>query len=94
MGGAQGLPVEIVKINDKRIHSNFKSLVLLNIQHKIMIMLNFTKHLEANTVGQFSITWFNNCVLGNSGQITNPIIVKVDPIPYYSIRVHSCLRIY
>ena len=30
--------------------------------------------------------WFNDCVLGKSGQVANPIIAMVDPIPYYSIR--------
>ena len=29
--------------------------------------------------------WFNDYVLDKSGQIANPIIAKVDPIPYYSI---------
>ena len=40
------------------------------------------------------IAWFNDCILGKSGQIANPTIVKVDPVPYYSIRTHLCLRIY
>ena len=29
------------------------------------------------------IVWFNDCVLVKSGQIANPIIVMVDPVPYY-----------
>ena len=41
--------------------------------------------LQFITVGQFLI---NNCILGKSGQIVNPVIVKVDPVPYYSIRAH------
>ena len=41
----------------------------------------------------FLIVWFNDCVLGKSGQIANLIIAKVDSILYYSIRVCLCLRI-
>ena len=34
-----------------------------------------------------------NCIifLGKSGQITNPIIVMVDPITFYSIHIRLCL---
>ena len=34
------------------------------------------------TIGRFLIVWFNDwqCVLGKSGQITNPIITIVNPI--------------
>ena len=45
------------------------------------------------TVGRFLIAWFNDCVLGKTGQIVNPIIAMVNPVPYYSIRARSCLRI-
>ena len=27
------------------------------------------------------IAWFNDCILEKSGQIANPIIAKVDPVP-------------
>ena len=37
---------------------------------------------ERYTVGRVLNAWFNDCVLGKSGQSTNPIIAKVDPIPY------------
>ena len=46
------------------------------------------------TVGLVLIAWFNNYVLVKSGQIANPIIAVVDPVPYCSIRTHFCLRIY
>ena len=36
------------------------------------------------TVEWVLIVWFNDSVLGKSGQIANLIIVKVDPLPYYS----------
>ena len=39
------------------------------------------------TVGQFLINTPGNCVLGKSDQITNPIIVNVNPVLYYSIHV-------
>ena len=32
-----------------------------------------------NTVGWLLITWFNDCVLDELGQIANPVIAKVDP---------------
>ena len=35
-----------------------------------------------NTIGRFLIAWFNECVLGKSGQIANPIIAMVDPVLY------------
>ena len=41
-----------------------------------------------HTVEKFLIVWFNNCVLGNSGQIANPIIVMVDPVLYYIVYSH------
>ena len=31
---------------------------------------------------------YNNCILVNSGQIANPIIMMVDPVPYYSIHMY------
>ena len=34
------------------------------------------------TIGQLFIAWFNDCILGKSRQIVNPIIVKVDPVLY------------
>ena len=37
--------------------------------------------------------WFNDCVLGKSGQIVNPLIAMVDPVPYYSVQAGLCLRI-
>ena len=40
-----------------------------------------------NTVGRVLIAWFNDCVLGKSGQIANPIIVMVDPVPYIIVYV-------
>ena len=46
------------------------------------------------TIGQFLIAWFNDCILDESGQNANPIIAKVDPVPYYSIHACLCLRIY
>ena len=39
------------------------------------------------------IAWFNNCILGKSGLIVNPIIAKVYPIPYYSILMFANLLI-
>ena len=42
--------------------------------------LSFSTHRDETTVGWFLIAWFNNCVLGKSGQIMNPtgcIIVHV-----------------
>ena len=44
--------------------------------------------LYPNTVGRVLIAWFNDCILGKSGQIANPIIAMVDPVPYYSMRAH------
>ena len=35
------------------------------------------------TIGRILIVWFIDCVLGKSGQIANPIVVMVDPIPVY-----------
>ena len=46
------------------------------------------------TVGRVLIAWFNDCALGKSGQIANPIIAMVDPVPCYSVRARLCLRIY
>ena len=40
------------------------------------------------TIGRVLIAWFNDCILGKSGQIANLIIAMVDPVPYYSIRAH------
>ena len=31
----------------------------------------------------------NDCIISKSGQITNPIIVKVDPVPHY---VCECIK--
>ena len=42
------------------------------------------------TVGQVLIAY----VLGKSGQSANPIIVNVDPVPYYYICIHLCSQIY
>ena len=41
-----------------------------------------------NTIGRFLIAWFNECVLGKSGQIANPIIAMVDPVLY--AYVYAC----
>ena len=49
---------------------------------------------RTNTVGRVLTAWFNDCVLGKSGQIANPIIAMVDPVLCYSICAHLCLRIY
>ena len=40
------------------------------------------------TVGRVLIAWFNDCVVGRSGQIANSIIAMVDPVRYYSIHTH------
>ena len=29
-----------------------------------------------------TLAWFNDCILG---KLANPIIAKVDPVPYFSI---------
>ena len=44
------------------------------------------------TIGHFFIVWFNDCVLGKSGQIENPIIVNVDPLLYYSIYIYESIN--
>ena len=41
------------------------------------------------TVGRFLIAWFNDCVLGKSGQIANPIIVMVDRVIVYA-HIYVC----
>ena len=46
------------------------------------------------TVARILIEWFNDCILGKLGQIMNPKIAVVDPVPYYGIRARLCLRIY
>ena len=53
----------------------------------------FTCSIVHNTaVGRFLIAWFNDCVLGKSGQIATPIITKIEPVPYNcSIRKCLCL---
>ena len=35
--------------------------------------------INCTTVGLFLIAWFNDWVLGKSGQIANPVIANVDP---------------
>ena len=56
----------------------------------MVIMLHFdlrAPHCGASyTVGRVLIAWFNDYVLGKSGQIANPIIAMVDPILYNTIR--------
>ena len=47
-----------------------------------------------DTIGTILIAWFNDCILGKSGQIANLIIMIVNPVPYYSIRACLCLWIY
>ena len=42
------------------------------------------------TVERVLIAWFNDCVLGRSGQIANPIIAMVDPVLYYSTHTRLC----
>ena len=44
-----------------------------------------------NTVGRVLIAWFNDYVSGKPGQFVSPIIVRVDPLPYYSIHAHPIL---
>ena len=44
-----------------------------------------------HTVGKGFNCVVNDCVLGKSDQIVNPIIVMVDLVPYYSICAHLCL---
>ena len=46
--------------------------------------MTFTIFNKQHTIRQVLIVRFNDCVLGNSGQHANPIIAKVDPIPYHS----------
>ena len=36
-------------------------------------------------IGRVLIAWFNDHVLGKSGQIANPIFAKVDPVQYCRI---------
>ena len=43
------------------------------------------------TYGRVLNAWFNDCVVGKSGQGMNPIIVNVDPVPYNSICACLCL---
>ena len=54
--------------------------------------------VEATIIGRVLIAWFNDCILGKSGQIANPRIAMVNPVPYmymyYSIPASVCLRIY
>ena len=53
------------------------------------------KYLHSlGTVGRVLNAWFNDCVVGKSGQSTNSIIANVDPIPYISICARLCLWIY
>ena len=47
-----------------------------------------------DTVGRVLIACFSDCVLGKLGQIANPIIAMVDPVPYYSIHPCLCLQMY
>ena len=49
------------------------------------------QHSYTCTIGWVLNALFNDCVLGKSGQIANPMIAKVDPIPYYEIHAHLCL---
>ena len=60
----------------------------------LLDMYNNLCKYPANTIGRVLIAWFNDCVLGKSGQTANPTIAMIDPVPYYSIHVHLCLRIY
>ena len=58
------------------------------------IHVNFTNVLNNSilyTVGRVLNAWFNDYVVGKSGQSTNPIITNVDPIPYSSICARLCL---
>ena len=49
------------------------------------IFMGLLAYVSHTTVGQVSIAWFNDCILGKKGQIANPIIANVDPVLYYSI---------
>ena len=40
-------------------------------------------------VGRVLIAWFNDCVFGLSGQITNLMIAMVNPVPYNSVHTRS-----
>ena len=42
-----------------------------------------TSYFNTDTIGRVVIAWFNDRILGKSGQISNPIIAMVDPLPYY-----------
>ena len=44
---------------------------------------NQSYYSSSITIGRFLIVWFNE---GKLGQIMNPIIAMVNPIPYYTIR--------
>ena len=39
-------------------------------------------HENVYTVGWFLVMWFNNCILGKSGQIVDPLIAEFNPIQY------------
>ena len=45
-------------------------------------VINYIVHGSHSTVGRVLIAWFNDCVLGRSGQIANPIIAMIDLVPY------------
>ena len=54
----------------------------------IYVRLSLNYHACTCTVGTVLIAWFHDCVLGKSGQIANPIMAMVDPVPYYCICAH------
>ena len=55
-------------------------------------LIFWTRSSKGNTVGRVLNAWFNNCVVGKSGQSANPLIAKVDPVPYNSICARLCFR--
>ena len=62
------------------------------VSYNFLIWLHLIiKFALFDTVGRVLIAWSNDCILGKSGQITNPIIVVVGPVLYYSICAHLCL---
>ena len=46
---------------------------------------NSELNLWVSTVGRILIAWFNDCVLGKSGQIVTPMIAMVDPVVYVHV---------
>ena len=51
---------------------------------KFLSTIKASFFLRLHTVGRVLNAWFNDCVVGKTGESTNPIIAKVDPVPYSS----------